>query len=400
MTRLESVTDRQHADAGLVIPATTHFIDRHPTCAISMTPLSMLPAFTLNVSLLASSNASILAKLKEAMVPGCNVDSDVCSAVYADSCRITQGHHNNVKIQQDSPRFALVFVPAFIADSALERQKVELNEKGFVRFEADQARLLSTRLLSLVHPFLARNFPVKAVIPIRGPRPAAADLVLLDLSHTPTVAISDLLDQASCQTVQAAWEDAVLKLLLIADVQFQLPTASPLTQIREHEPCCDIPTCPVCLHRIAPWRLGLNAPLRNGQMCSKYCPPPNLLPSRIREPTISCPRQRLVLSWPPPAHCSACAVIDSYWRKQEDERSVAKEDDLFCFSCAMQQTLWVCLTCAFVGCGRYSNKHAADHYRQSGHPFCLELSTLRIWDYVVGEYAHRVDLLECPSSSP
>jgi hypothetical protein len=251
-----------------------------------------------------------------------------------------------------------------------------------------------------VHPFLARNFPVKAVIPIRGPRPAAADLVLLDLSHTPTVAISDLLDQASCQTVQAAWEDAVLKLLLIADVQFQLPTASPLTQIREHEPCCDIPTCPVCLHRIAPWRLGLNAPLRNGQMCSKYCPPPNLLPSRIREPTISCPRQRLVLSWPPPAHCSAYAVIDSYWRKQEDERSVAKEDDLFCFSCAMQQTLWVCLTCAFVGCGRYSNKHAADHYRQSGHPFCLELSTLRIWDYVVGEYAHRVDLLECPFSPP
>jgi hypothetical protein len=48
-----------------------------------------------------------------------------------------------------------------ISDSALERQKVELNEKGFVRFQTDQARLLSTRLLSLVHPFLARNFLVR-----------------------------------------------------------------------------------------------------------------------------------------------------------------------------------------------------------------------------------------------
>lgn len=66
----------------------------------------------------------------------------------------------------------------------------------------------------------------------------------------------------------------------------------------------------------------------------------------------------------------------------------------------MKETLWVCLTCGFVGCGRYSSKHAVQHNSDTRHPFCLELSTLRIWSYVDGEFAHRVDLLECPSSPP
>lgn len=71
-----------------------------------------------------------------------------------------------------------------------------------------------------------------------------------------------------------------------------------------------------------------------------------------------------------------------------------------CGVCRMQQTLWVCMTCGFLGCGRYSNKHAADHFVDSGHPFSLELATLRIWDYVTGGFVQRTDLLECPSAWP
>ena len=64
----------------------------------------------------------------------------------------------------------------------------------------------------------------------------------------------------------------------------------------------------------------------------------------------------------------------------------------------MQETLWVCLTCGFVGCGRYSHRHAAQHYEETGHPYSLELATLRIWDYAAdGEFVQRGDLLECPS---
>ena len=61
------------------------------------------------------------------------------------------------------------------------------------------------------------------------------------------------------------------------------------------------------------------------------------------------------------------------------------------------------LTCGFVGCGRYSNKHSVAHFEQTRHPYSLELATLRIWDYCHGEYGgfvQRPDLLECPSSPP
>ena len=34
---------------------------------------------------------------------------------------------------------------------------------------------------------------------------------------------------------------------------------------------------------------------------------------------------------------------------------------------------------------------------ESGHNYSLELATLRIWEYANGEFAHRCDLLECPS---
>lgn len=69
---------------------------------------------------------------------------------------------------------------------------------------------------------------------------------------------------------------------------------------------------------------------------------------------------------------------------------------LTCHQCGMSTTLWVCLTCGVVGCGRYTLKHAAQHYTLEGHPYSLELATGRIWDYENGKFAHRRDLVECP----
>jgi len=69
---------------------------------------------------------------------------------------------------------------------------------------------------------------------------------------------------------------------------------------------------------------------------------------------------------------------------------------LTCYQCDMSTTLWVCLTCGIVGCGRYTLKHAAHHYTLKGHPYSLELATGRIWDYDNGIFVHRRDLVECP----
>lgn len=73
------------------------------------------------------------------------------------------------------------------------------------------------------------------------------------------------------------------------------------------------------------------------------------------------------------------------------------------FPHGLQSSCPYSLTCGYVGCGRYSNKHSVAHFEQTGHPYSLELATLRIWDYCHGEYGgfvHRADLLECPSSPP
>jgi BRCA1-associated protein len=61
----------------------------------------------------------------------------------------------------------------------------------------------------------------------------------------------------------------------------------------------------------------------------------------------------------------------------------------------MTSTLWICLTCGYIGCGRYTRKHAAQHYNDHKHAYSLELATGRIWDYGCGNFAHRKDLMEC-----
>ena len=403
-----------------------------------------------------------------------------CIVVNAESCCISQplhekkqGQHGDEEEEEEytSPRFGLVFVPATIVDSSLELWQQELHEKGFLRLltsnndnnahdhrPKQRDSQFSERLLSMVHPWLAHNFPVKALIPIRPScrpqqsyqqqqKPNPSDLVVLDLSHTPPAVITDLLEQTMGQTLHSGPENAVLKILLIGRIRFlsdrtnngddERATTSMSTSTATPVLMCNIPTCPVCLHRIDPWRLvGIDMTRRRTATttdhdqqqlrCSKFCPPPNLL-SRDE---ITCPRQRLLQSWPIPSYCPSCAVVSQYWNGDASGAATSRtylsspttgtgtgtaatavathskhhDDDnshgLFCYSCALQETLWVCMTCGFVGCGRYSNKHAAEHFRESGHPFCLELSTLRIWDYMTGEFVHRTDLLECPSSPP
>jgi len=161
------------------------------------------------------------------------------------------------------------------------------------------------------------------------------------------------------------------------------------------------------LHRIDPLRLGLPSPISvsrgrrqfshtvdsAGELvtsdnevvlcCSEKCPVP-------------CPRQQLLEAWPYPSYCVPCHVIDAYYSNNNQQQQTT----LYCQRCGIQATLWVCLTCGSLGCGRYSNKHAEEHYHVTGHAFCLELSTLRIWDYssATGEFVHRMDVLECSAS--
>jgi len=78
-----------------------------------------------------------------------------------------------------------------------------------------------------------------------------------------------------------------------------------------------------------------------------------------------------------------------------------------CVTCGTRDNLWICLICGHVGCGRYAEAHAADHFSESGHCYSLELETQRVWDYVGDGYVHRLirshvdgKIVEVPSPAP
>lgn len=61
-----------------------------------------------------------------------------------------------------------------------------------------------------------------------------------------------------------------------------------------------------------------------------------------------------------------------------------------CFICDTKKNLWICLLCGNIGCSRYSNGHANEHFEKTGHTFALEIETKRVWDYVGDGYVHRL----------
>ncbi|KAJ2465741.1 hypothetical protein EV174_006616, partial [Coemansia sp. RSA 2320] len=61
-----------------------------------------------------------------------------------------------------------------------------------------------------------------------------------------------------------------------------------------------------------------------------------------------------------------------------------------CRSCGITHDLWICLVCGAVGCGRYANGHAKEHFAATQHPYAMEVQTRSVWDYAGDGYVHRV----------
>lgn len=61
-----------------------------------------------------------------------------------------------------------------------------------------------------------------------------------------------------------------------------------------------------------------------------------------------------------------------------------------CFSCGSQENLWICLICGHIGCGRYVEAHAYNHYARTGHTFAMQLGNNSVWDYAGDNYVHRL----------
>lgn len=61
-----------------------------------------------------------------------------------------------------------------------------------------------------------------------------------------------------------------------------------------------------------------------------------------------------------------------------------------CMKCGSQESLWICLICGNIGCGRYVGLHAYRHFQETQHTYAMELGNNKVWDYVGDNYVHRL----------
>ena len=55
-----------------------------------------------------------------------------------------------------------------------------------------------------------------------------------------------------------------------------------------------------------------------------------------------------------------------------------------------EYVLWICMICSTIGCGRYAQSHAVQHYNATQHQYAIDINNLYIWNYSNDSYIHRV----------
>ncbi|KAK3143548.1 hypothetical protein QOZ80_4AG0301680 [Eleusine coracana subsp. coracana] len=147
-------------------------------------------------------------------------------------------------------------------------------------------------------------------------------------------------------------EGEVCHVLFIASVQY-----TPSTEIASTPPVgsIELPTCPVCTERLDQDISGISATTCDH---SFQC---------------SC-----VSVW-----VNSSCLVCQFCQKQSENST--------CSVCQNTGNLWICVICGFVGCGRYKEGHAKQHWKDTDHCYSLDLETQRVWDYVGDSYVHRLN---------
>ncbi|XP_011134904.1 BRCA1-associated protein isoform X2 [Harpegnathos saltator] len=121
----------------------------------------------------------------------------------------------------------------------------------------------------------------------------------------------------------------------------------------------ELPSCPVCLERMDESVDGILTILCNHTFHSSCL---------VKWGDTSCPICRYAQT-PEPLADSRC---------------------MECVADASNDALWICLICGHVGCSRYHQGHAFEHYRDTHHCYAMQLGNNRVWDYVGDNFVHRL----------
>lgn len=120
--------------------------------------------------------------------------------------------------------------------------------------------------------------------------------------------------------------------------------------------CTELPTCPVCLERMDESVDGILTILCNHSF-----------------------HAGCLLKWGDTS-CPVCRYVQT-------PEVVA---DNKCLECMSAESLWICLICGHVGCGRYVEGHAYQHFLDTAHCYAMQLGNNRVWDYVGDNFVHRL----------
>ncbi|XP_071993426.1 ubiquitin carboxyl-terminal hydrolase 49 [Engystomops pustulosus] len=68
------------------------------------------------------------------------------------------------------------------------------------------------------------------------------------------------------------------------------------------------------------------------------------------------------------------------------DHSILNPQKWRCVDCDTRESVWACLKCSHVACGRYIEEHALRHFQESRHPLVMEVHELYVFCYLCQDY--------------
>ncbi|XP_008535012.2 ubiquitin carboxyl-terminal hydrolase 44 [Equus asinus] len=68
------------------------------------------------------------------------------------------------------------------------------------------------------------------------------------------------------------------------------------------------------------------------------------------------------------------------------DHSILNPQKWHCVDCNTTESIWACLSCSHVACGRYIQEHALRHFQESSHPVALEVNEMYVFCYFCDDY--------------
>ncbi|KAJ8321432.1 hypothetical protein KUTeg_001019 [Tegillarca granosa] len=60
-------------------------------------------------------------------------------------------------------------------------------------------------------------------------------------------------------------------------------------------------------------------------------------------------------------------------------QSLLNPQKWMCYVCGTTESVWACLLCPVVACGRFTEEHALKHFQESKHPLSIEVNNKYVY---------------------